>query len=135
MRQFGPDSAKEIETQLAEMEPKNLPARIGERIARSRRRLRWSRVELAERLGVRRDRLAKWELGKNFPPVEVLARLARTLGISADELLTGEPPAAAPLTTEQWQELALYAEGLHRLLRESHLAVFLPGGNAQGGRR
>jgi transcriptional regulator with XRE-family HTH domain len=135
MRQTETDSGAEARVLLAPLELGEIAAQIGERIARFRRRLAWSRVELAERLGVRRDRLAKWELGKNPPPVEMLARLARTLGVSADELLTGEPPAEAPLTQEQWQELALYVEALHRLLRESRLAVFLPGGNAQGGRR
>ena len=132
MRQSGTDRVEDAEAQLAEMDSEELPAQIGDRIARFRRRLRWSRVELAERLGVRRDRLAKWELGKNPPPVEMLARLARTLGVSADEVLTGEPPAA--LTAAQWQDAALHVEGLRRLLKGSGLPVSLPGA-AQGGSR
>jgi transcriptional regulator with XRE-family HTH domain len=121
MREASADFVGQVEMLVASTEPEALAPRIGERIACLRQRRGWSRVELAKRLAVQRDRLAKWELGKNLPPVEMLAPLARTLGVSADELLTGEPPAGAPLSAERWRELAFHVEALGRLLEETGL--------------
>ena len=52
---------------------------LGGRIVQLRRRKGWTRGELARRLGVPRDRLAKWEQGANLPPFGVLAPLALAL--------------------------------------------------------
>ena len=111
----------------------NAARALGERIVRFRGGRGWSRVDLARRLGVRRDRLAKWELGKNPPPLAMLAPLARALGVTLDELVTGEPPAGEVLTAEQWRELAGHLEGLRKLLKQKRMAVFA-GGDARGER-
>ena len=66
---------------------------FGERVERLRTEKGWSRVELAGRLGVSREWLAKWEWGKSAPPFRVLAKISRVLGVTLDELLTGQPPA------------------------------------------
>src|SRR5262245_40379608 len=115
----------------AGLEAQNAAKALGERIVRFRLWRGWSRVDLARRLGVRRDRLAKWELGKNPPPVAMLAPLARALGITVDELVTGEPPAGDVLTAEQWKELAGHVEALRTLLKEPRIAVFLRAGTPE----
>jgi transcriptional regulator with XRE-family HTH domain len=112
-------------------EAQNAAEALGERIVRLRQRRGWSRVELARRLGVRRDRLAKWELGKNPPPLAMLAPLARALGMTVDELVTGEPPAGDVLTAEQWKELAGHVEALRRLLKEPRIAMVLRAGTPE----
>ena len=58
------------------------------------RRLRESRKltqeELAERLHVTGKAVSKWETGQGFPDISLLEPLAKELGISVIELLSGE---------------------------------------------
>ncbi len=49
---------------------------LGTRIAWLRIEKGWERLVLAEKLGVSRDRLSKWERGENAPPLEILVSLA-----------------------------------------------------------
>lgn len=131
MSQIKADEVDKLMGISGEAETRNAVDALGERIVRFRRRRAWSRVDLARRLGVRRDRLAKWELGKNPPPVAMLAPLARALGVTVDELVTGELPAGEIFTAEQWQELAGHVEALWKLLKEPRIAVFLRAGTPE----
>jgi len=70
--------------------PKSLTAAMGERILQLRKRWQWSQGELAERLGVTRERVGNWERGENAPPVEALVALGEVLRVSVDELLRGK---------------------------------------------
>ena len=76
---------------------REIAAGIGRRIARLRERRGWTPTELAKRLGVRRARLASWERGNHTPPLAALLALRRELGVSLDELFTGEPPPSTGL--------------------------------------
>jgi len=49
----------------------------------------WSQEELADRCGVNRSYMSRVELGKSDVSATVLHKIARTLGISLAELLTG----------------------------------------------
>jgi transcriptional regulator with XRE-family HTH domain len=49
----------------------------------------WSQEELADRSGVNRSYMSRVELGKSDVSLSVLHKIARTLGISLAELLTG----------------------------------------------
>jgi transcriptional regulator with XRE-family HTH domain len=64
--------------------------RLGRRIRALRRRLSLSQAKLAGHLSIHRSRLAKWESGTHAPPPEMLPPLAQRLGVSLDELLTGQ---------------------------------------------
>jgi transcriptional regulator with XRE-family HTH domain len=70
--------------------PKSLTATMGGRILQLRKRRQWSQGELAERLGVTRERVGNWERGENAPPVEALVALGEVLRVSVDELLRGK---------------------------------------------
>ena len=70
--------------------PKSLTAAMGERILQLRKRRQWSQGELAERLGVTRERVGNWERGEKAPPVEALVALGEVLRVSVDELLRGK---------------------------------------------
>ena len=98
------------------MEEAEVFAAFGRRIASRRSGKGWSRVELARELGIPRDRLAKWERGDNGPPFPMLIRLRTVLGMTIDELITGERPAAKAMTEEEKRELAECVECLNRLL-------------------
>jgi len=92
---------------------------VGRRIAAVRRERGWTRVELAGKLGVSRERLANWELGDHAPPLGMLIRLKRVLGVTLDELVAGERPAGRGMSERDRKELAACAEILARLLEAS----------------
>lgn len=66
---------------------------IHERIFTLRRAAGLSQETLAERVGVSRQAIGKWESGTSLPGLDNLQSLAAALGVGCDELLTGEPPA------------------------------------------
>jgi ribosome-binding protein aMBF1 (putative translation factor) len=72
---------------------RELLADLGRRIARLREAKGWPRAELARRLGVTRERLGTWERGIRTPPLQALIGLGRELGVSIDELVSGERPS------------------------------------------
>ncbi len=111
----------ESKTEWLEQRPeRNLPREMGARIGALRRERGWSQADLAERLGVTRERLRKWEAGRNAPPLEGLISLSRALGTSYEELLTGQKPGPQPLglNPEQRVELAQHLAGIARLLEQ-----------------
>ena len=72
---------------------------LGERISYYRKQAGYSQEALAERLGVSRQAISKWETGEATPDAERIIALAAALGISTDTLLLGkEEPTANPYT-------------------------------------
>lgn len=63
--------------------------KIHERIFKLRRAAGLSQETLAERVGVSRQAIGKWENGAALPGLDNLQALAAALGVSCDELLTG----------------------------------------------
>lgn len=72
---------------------------LREKLIVSRNKAGLSQMELAERLGVSRQAVSRWESGDTTPSVDKLKTLARIYGVSLDWLLgdtaDGEPPEAA----------------------------------------
>ena len=71
---------------------------INERILALRRAAGLSQEALAEQVGVSRQAIGKWESGASLPGLDNLQELARALGVSCDELLTGKEPIVAMLS-------------------------------------
>ena len=69
-------------------------AKLGARIAQLRKDSRITQVQLAETLGVSQPTINAYELGHRRVPVSALPLLARTLGVSVEELI-GAPQSAA----------------------------------------
>lgn len=68
---------------------------------------------LAEKLGVSAQAVSKWENDISCPDISVLPALARELGITVDELLTGRPSQNETLylaenDRKKFEELMLY---------------------------
>ena len=61
--------------------------KLNEKLFRCRKRCGLSQEELAERLGVSRQAVSKWELGTALPELDKLRLLAKEFGVSADWLL------------------------------------------------
>lgn len=102
--------------EVSSSSPESPEVWIGERVHRLRRVKGLTRSELAERLGVSRQRVGNWERGLNTPTLGVLPALARELGVTVDELITGEPSPRAWLSPEQREEVRRCLEALRRLL-------------------
>ncbi len=60
---------------------------MGEKIALLRRQRGWSQEELADRLGVSRQSVSKWESGASIPDLERVVRLSGLFEVSTDYLI------------------------------------------------
>ena len=73
---------------------------LGGKIQRCRKGLGISQEELAQRLGVSRQSVAKWETGQSVPDLNRLVTLADMLGASLDYLLRDTIPQEAAAVPE-----------------------------------
>ena len=64
--------------------------KIGKFIAECRKEKSFTQAALAEQLGITDRAVSKWERGKNMPDLSIMPDLCELLGISVNELLTGE---------------------------------------------
>lgn len=82
---------------------------LGERIRARRMALRMSQELLAERVGVSRQAVTKWEKDQSAPSSENLYRIAAVLDTTVEQLLP--PPEAAPQQSRlsRWAFAALLA--------------------------
>ncbi len=62
----------------------------GQKIYECRRKAGMTQEELADRLGVSRQAVSKWEADAAFPETEKILELCKMFSLSADELLFGE---------------------------------------------
>lgn len=65
------------------------PAAFARNLRAAREKAGLSQEALAERAGMHRNAVALLEAGKRDPRVSTVAKLAKALGISASDLLTG----------------------------------------------
>lgn len=64
--------------------------KIGKFIAENRKAKKITQFELAEKLGVTDRSVSNWENGKNMPDLSLFKPLCDILGISINELMSGE---------------------------------------------
>ena len=70
---------------------------FSEKLTGLRRKSGMSQEQLADRLGVTRQSVSKWENDASVPDLEKLVKLSGVFGVSLDELVKGEvPDSAAP---------------------------------------
>ena len=74
---------------------------LGETIQAKRTAQGLSQEALAERVGVSRQAVSKWEVGDAVPDTDKLVPLARALGVSVDELLGNVPEGPPPEEKEE----------------------------------
>ena len=63
---------------------------IGNRIAKFRKAKSMTQEELANHMGVSSQAVSKWENDASCPDISLLPKLAKVLGVTTDELLTGK---------------------------------------------
>ena len=97
--------------------------KLNEKIFQCRKKSGLSQEELAERIGVSRQAVSKWELGTALPELDKLKLLAKEFGVSADWLLddTQDEPQEIKQETQPPAEKHSWVEDvpgvLGRLLR------------------
>ena len=64
--------------------------KTGAFIASLRKEQKLTQAALAERLNLSNRTVSKWETGDGYPDITVLPKLSQILGVSVDELLSGE---------------------------------------------
>jgi len=88
---------------------------LADKIIQLRKKSGWSQEELANRLGVTRQSVSKWEGGQSVPDLERLLQMSRIFGVSTDYLLKDElEDTPLPGAAEDEAE----GEGLRRVSME-----------------
>lgn len=64
--------------------------RLSEKIMDLRKRSGWSQEELADRLGISRQSVSKWETGESTPDIDKIIRMSELWNVSTDYLLKEE---------------------------------------------
>lgn len=81
---------------------------LSEKIAYCRKKAMLSQEALAEKLGVSRQAVSKWETGESVPELNKMAALAKELNTSVDWLLSPDAPAEDPEPAQQAEPAAAY---------------------------
>ena len=85
----------------------------GEKLMELRKKQGWSQEELAERLGVSRQAVSKWESGQTLPDMDKVLLLSEVFGVTTDYLLkedvmvSGESASAGRLVPGEEAEAFL----------------------------
>jgi transcriptional regulator with XRE-family HTH domain len=96
---------------------------VGDRIRKARQAMGMSQEHLARAIGVSRSAVAQWETGRTGQVRANLARIAGTLGVSMEYVLTGGGSPSQGPAAESGDELALLR--LYRACTEEDRAFLL----------
>ena len=81
---------------------------LGEKIAQLRRKNGWSQEELADKMGVSRQTVSKWESNQTTPDLERILRLSSLFGVTIDYLLKdGAAPEIPQAEAEEDPQIRL----------------------------
>lgn len=117
---------------------------LAQKITQLRKKRGWTQEYLAEKLGIQKTQVTRWETERSRPSMKTLKRLAPLLGVSTDELLVNEmtPFTESARDSEagvRWQQLmslpsneqALIFKVIDTFAKQQQLTqVLLPTGTA-----
>lgn len=89
---------------------------LAEKIMEERKRNGWSQEELAEKLGVSRQSVSKWESAQSIPDLNRIIKMAELFGVTTDYLLKDEMEKRE--TTETLMEVAEVPVKIHKVSME-----------------
>lgn len=103
---------------------------LANKITELRKKAGWSQEELADKLGVSRQAVSKWEGAQSVPDLERIIAMSRLFGVSTDYLLKdemeGENPAPAEEADHALRRVSMEEAGEYlRLVRENAKPVAL----------
>ena len=79
---------------------------IGQRISTLRKKKNLTQEGLADLLSVSGQAVSKWEQDRSYPDILLLPTMAKILGVTVDELLTGEAPVSEESEAMEKEEYA-----------------------------
>lgn len=85
---------------------------IADRLIKLRKKYGYSQEELADKLGLSRQAVSKWERAEASPDTDNLICLAKLYGVSLDELLSTDD-SVETIVKEQVREESHKTEGIH----------------------
>ncbi|MBE6881244.1 MAG: helix-turn-helix domain-containing protein [Ruminococcaceae bacterium] len=88
--------------------------KIGRFIAESRKKVKLTQMQLAEKLGITDKAISKWETGKSMPDTAIMLQLCDILEISVNELLSGEKISMENINQKNEQLLLDMSKELER---------------------
>ena len=79
---------------------------IGNKIMKLRKKYGFSQEELAEKIGVARQTISKWELGETYPDLKQSKELSKIFNVSLDELVSNDIKEVLIEKTSNTEKLA-----------------------------
>lgn len=73
---------------------------LGEQIKQRRTELQMTQTDLADKLHVSRSAISNWEIGRNYPDMQIIVELSDLLNISLDTLLKGDTQMVAQISND-----------------------------------
>lgn len=80
---------------------------LADKIVSLRKKAGWSQEDLAEKLGVTRQSVSKWEGAQSVPDMDKVVMMSRLFGVSTDFLLKDELEEEAPCAAAQDDDTSL----------------------------
>lgn len=93
---------------------------IGKRIAALRREIGLKQDDLAQILEVSPQAVSKWENDQTCPDISLLPKLAKILGVSVDELLSGKQELQPVVTLVPEEQRKDIKDMMLRIVVDSH---------------
>lgn len=98
---------------------------FGEKLKQARKDAGLRQEDLAEKLGVSRSAVAKWETGKGMPDIDNLRLIAQFLHVSADLLLDDGASPDLSITREA-VDLSRYGPGRKKVVKDRAVRAKYP---------
>ena len=92
---------------------------IGKRIANLRKEKQLKQDDLAQMLGVSPQAVSKWENDQTCPDITLLPDLAKILGVTVDELLSGKQAVQPAVTLVPEEKRKSFDELMFRIVVDS----------------
>ena len=80
---------------------------LAEKVTALRKKKGWSQEELAEKLGISRQSVSKWESGTSIPDIDKIIMMSRLFGVSTDYLLKDEVEETVSQEAEDTKDTSL----------------------------
>ena len=89
---------------------------VGKKVAQLRKIRDWTQDQLAQKMGVHKSHVSRWENGQMALKIETLERLSAVLGVSLDELTNNAP--AVPGSSQLLQDFEALNEDDRMVVRK-----------------
>ena len=99
--------------------------KTGAFISTLRKEKELTQAQLAEKLNVTDKAISRWETGKGMPDSSLLVPLADILGITVNELLTGEKIPEETFTQKSEDNLVVAVQRTEKVVKQSKIVKFL----------